>query len=93
MQFTLPAKGDYLLMVRSTNSKGVAQPDAPNWNASGFMRNAIESTPVVVGGRVTKVAGAETVFVKPNCPSARHIAHYPQAFPSASLRRGKLNLS
>ena len=47
MQFTLPAKGDYLLMVRCTNSNGVAQPDAPNWNPSGFMRNAIESTPVV----------------------------------------------
>jgi len=47
MQFTLPAKGDYLLMVRCTNSDGVAQPDAPNWNPSGFMRNVIESTPVV----------------------------------------------
>ena len=47
MQFTLPAKGDYLLMVRCTNSNGVAQPDAPNWNPSGFMRNVIESTPVV----------------------------------------------
>jgi DMSO/TMAO reductase YedYZ molybdopterin-dependent catalytic subunit len=47
MQFTPPAKGDYLLMVRCTNGNGVAQPDAPNWNPSGFMRNVIESTPVV----------------------------------------------
>ena len=47
MRFTLPARGDYVLMVRCTNSNGVAQPDAPNWNPSGFMRNVIESTPVV----------------------------------------------
>jgi len=47
MQFTLPAKGDYLLMVRCTNSNGAAQPHAPNWNPSGFMRNVIEATPVV----------------------------------------------
>jgi DMSO/TMAO reductase YedYZ molybdopterin-dependent catalytic subunit len=47
IQFTLPVKGDYVLMVRCTNSQGVAQPAAPNWNPSGFMRNAIEATPVV----------------------------------------------
>ena len=44
---TLPAKGSYALMVRCTNSDGVAQPDRRNWNPSGFMRNAIEETPVV----------------------------------------------
>jgi hypothetical protein len=33
-------------MVRCTNSDGVVQPDAANWNASGFMRNVIETTPV-----------------------------------------------
>jgi DMSO/TMAO reductase YedYZ molybdopterin-dependent catalytic subunit len=47
IQFTLPAAGDYVLMVRCTNGNGVAQPDAPNWNPSGFMRNVIEATPVV----------------------------------------------
>ena len=47
MPFTLLARGDYVLMVRCTNTNGVAQPDAPNWNPSGFMRNVIESTPVV----------------------------------------------
>jgi DMSO/TMAO reductase YedYZ molybdopterin-dependent catalytic subunit len=46
-EFTLPAQGDYVLMVRCTNSNGVAQPDAPNWNPAGFMRNVIEATPVV----------------------------------------------
>ena len=42
----LPAKGDHTLMVRCTNSSGVAQPDQANWNPSGFMRNVIEATPV-----------------------------------------------
>jgi len=46
-RFRLPAKGNYTLMVRCTNSDGVAQPDRPNWNPAGFMRNVIESTPVV----------------------------------------------
>ncbi len=46
-RFTLPAKGSYKLLVRCTNSDGVAQPDRRNWNPSGFMRNVIEETPVV----------------------------------------------
>jgi len=44
--FTLADKGGQSLMVRCTNSNGVAQPDAANWNAAGFMRNVIETTPV-----------------------------------------------
>jgi hypothetical protein len=36
-------------MVRCTSSSGGTQPDAPNWNPSGFMRNVIEQTSVVVG--------------------------------------------
>jgi hypothetical protein len=47
-RLTLPAKGDTTLMVRCTNASGVAQPDQPNWNPSGFMRNVIEATPIVV---------------------------------------------
>jgi hypothetical protein len=47
-QLTLPAKGNATLMVRCTNSSGVAQPDQPNWNPGGFMRNVIEATPIVV---------------------------------------------
>jgi hypothetical protein len=46
-QITLPSPGKYTLMVRCTNSNGVAQPDTPNWNASGFMRNVIESIDLV----------------------------------------------
>ena len=45
--FTLPRRGDYTLMVRCTNSDGASQPDQPNWTPSGFMRNVIETTPVV----------------------------------------------
>jgi DMSO/TMAO reductase YedYZ molybdopterin-dependent catalytic subunit len=39
----LPA-GDATVMVRCTNTDGLAQPMTPNWNASGFMRNVIEMT-------------------------------------------------
>jgi DMSO/TMAO reductase YedYZ molybdopterin-dependent catalytic subunit len=45
---TLPAAGNYTLMVRCTNSDGLAQPDQANWNPSGFMRNVIEATSVIV---------------------------------------------
>lgn len=44
----LADKGNNALMVRCTNSDGEVQPDVANWNPSGFMRNIIESTPVVV---------------------------------------------
>jgi len=44
---TLPGAGNYTLMVRCTNSSGVAQPDEANWNPSGFMRNVIEATPII----------------------------------------------
>ena len=46
-RFTLAAKGNYTLMVRCTNSDGVAQPAQANWNPSGFMRNVIETTPII----------------------------------------------
>jgi DMSO/TMAO reductase YedYZ molybdopterin-dependent catalytic subunit len=45
-RFTPVAKGSYTLMVRCTNSDGVAQPTAANWNPAGFMRNLIETTQV-----------------------------------------------
>jgi hypothetical protein len=44
---TLPAAGEYSLLVRCTNSNGVAQPDAPNWNPAGFMRNITESIDII----------------------------------------------
>ena len=47
IRFSLPTKGEQVLMVRCTNSSGEAQPDTPNWNPAGFMRNVIEQTAVV----------------------------------------------
>jgi DMSO/TMAO reductase YedYZ molybdopterin-dependent catalytic subunit len=45
--FTPQNKGAYTLMVRCTNSSGLVQPNEPNWNPAGFMRNNIETTSVV----------------------------------------------
>ncbi len=39
-----PAPGDVSVTVRCTNARGLAQPAAPIWNPSGFMRNPIETT-------------------------------------------------
>jgi hypothetical protein len=35
--------GAVSIMVRCTNSDGLAQPATPNWNPGGFMHNAIET--------------------------------------------------
>ena len=48
-QLTLPSAGRYTLKVRCTNNKGEVQPDHPNWNPAGFMRNVIETIDVVAG--------------------------------------------
>jgi DMSO/TMAO reductase YedYZ molybdopterin-dependent catalytic subunit len=48
MQFTPTAKGDQALLARCTSASGETQPDTPNWNPSGFMRNVIEQMPVQI---------------------------------------------
>jgi len=48
ISFTPSAGDERVLMVRCTSSGGETQPDTPNWNPSGFMRNVIERTAVVV---------------------------------------------
>jgi DMSO/TMAO reductase YedYZ molybdopterin-dependent catalytic subunit len=48
ISFSLPAPGKHVLMARCTSTSGETQPDAPNWNPSGFMRNVVEQTPVMV---------------------------------------------
>jgi DMSO/TMAO reductase YedYZ molybdopterin-dependent catalytic subunit len=48
ISFTPPVAGSQVLMARCTSSRGETQPDKPNWNPGGFMRNVIEQTPVVV---------------------------------------------
>ena len=40
--------GRQRLMVKTVNAAGVTQPDRPNWNGGGFMRNVIESIAVEV---------------------------------------------
>jgi DMSO/TMAO reductase YedYZ molybdopterin-dependent catalytic subunit len=46
-QWELPVRfataGAQSLMAKAINTSGVAQPERPNWNASGFMRNVTES--------------------------------------------------
>jgi DMSO/TMAO reductase YedYZ molybdopterin-dependent catalytic subunit len=48
INFKAPDRGNRTLMVRCTSTTGEMQPDTPNWNPSGFMRNVIEQTAVVV---------------------------------------------
>jgi len=42
----LPQKGGHSLMIRCANLDNVVQPDVPNWNGSGFMRNVVETLQV-----------------------------------------------
>jgi DMSO/TMAO reductase YedYZ molybdopterin-dependent catalytic subunit len=42
----LSTPGPHKLMIKALNTAGSAQPDHPNWNGSGFMRNVIESVTV-----------------------------------------------
>jgi DMSO/TMAO reductase YedYZ molybdopterin-dependent catalytic subunit len=44
--FTPPAPGHYTLQVRAVNRIGETQPSASLWNASGYMRNVVESVHV-----------------------------------------------
>ncbi|SIT43995.1 Oxidoreductase molybdopterin binding [Paraburkholderia piptadeniae] len=39
--------GQHVLKVKAINNKGEAQPDEPNWNPGGYMRNLVESLTVV----------------------------------------------
>jgi DMSO/TMAO reductase YedYZ molybdopterin-dependent catalytic subunit len=40
---TPPSPGKFALKVRCANSTGERQPDTPNWNPAGFMRNVVEA--------------------------------------------------
>ena len=48
VRFSPPAPGEHVLMVRCTSGSAEVQPDTPNWNPAGFMRNVIEQTSVTV---------------------------------------------
>jgi sulfite oxidase len=44
-----PVKGgDYLIAARATDSQGRTQPDAPVWNPSGYLNNAIDQVKILV---------------------------------------------
>jgi DMSO/TMAO reductase YedYZ molybdopterin-dependent catalytic subunit len=45
-QLTLASPGKYSVLARCTNSEGTTQPDTPNWNPAGFMRNVVEAVDV-----------------------------------------------
>jgi DMSO/TMAO reductase YedYZ molybdopterin-dependent catalytic subunit len=45
----LSSQGPRTLKVKAINTAGSVQPDHVNWNAAGFMRNAIESLSVEAG--------------------------------------------
>jgi hypothetical protein len=39
--------GQFVLKVKAVNDDGTQQPDKPNWNPGGYMRNVVESMTVV----------------------------------------------
>lgn len=45
---TFPRKGDARLMVRATSNRGAVQPLKATWNPAGYLRNVVETTPVVI---------------------------------------------
>src|SRR5579871_4917566 len=47
-KIAMGSPGPATLAVRCTNTKGEVQPDTPNWNPSGFMRNVVERLPVTL---------------------------------------------
>jgi DMSO/TMAO reductase YedYZ molybdopterin-dependent catalytic subunit len=46
-QFVPQRAGQYVLKVKAINTDGTAQPDTPNWNPGGYMRNVIETATVI----------------------------------------------
>ena len=46
ISFRPPQPGARRLMVKALNVAGVSQPDRPNWNAGGYMRDVVESISV-----------------------------------------------
>src|SRR5882672_9345968 len=48
ISFTPSGSGAQVLMVRCISGSGEVQPDTPNWNPSGFMRNVVEQMRVII---------------------------------------------
>ena len=45
---TFEKKGKTQLMVRATSNNGEVQPEKASWNPAGYLRNVVESTPVII---------------------------------------------
>ena len=45
----LSSPGAHTLKIKAVNTAGSVQPDNPNWNAAGFMRDVVESVAVQAG--------------------------------------------
>lgn len=45
---TFAKKGKTQLMVRATSNNGEVQPEKASWNPAGYLRNVVESTPVII---------------------------------------------
>lgn len=45
---TFATKGKTMLMVRATSNSGEVQPEKVSWNPGGYLRNVVESTPVII---------------------------------------------
>ena len=43
-----PEPGEHVLMARARDAAGNEQPDLPDWNAGGYLNNAVQRVPVTV---------------------------------------------
>jgi sulfite dehydrogenase len=48
LNMTFAKPGKVLLMVRATSNKGEVQPMTATWNPAGYLRNVVETTPVII---------------------------------------------
>ena len=48
LSVTFATKGKTQLMVRATSNNGEVQPEKASWNPAGYLRNVVESTPVII---------------------------------------------
>jgi DMSO/TMAO reductase YedYZ molybdopterin-dependent catalytic subunit len=50
LKWKAPKPGEYTIASRATDSQGRTQPDAPVWNPSGYLNNAIDRVTIHVQG-------------------------------------------
>jgi hypothetical protein len=47
VKIALGGRDEVFAAIRRANTNGVPQPDTPNWNPAGFMRNVVESIDII----------------------------------------------